>query len=417
MFHDLLELFHNFSQIFHRAGKVVFLVGGAIRNRLLDRPVGDFDFATDALPEEVQKLFPRVIPTGIKHGTVTVLFRGHSLEVTTFRLDGKYSDQRRPDNVHYSRSLHEDLLRRDFTMNALALDMNSGELIDIVNGTQDIHDRVIRAIGDPLQRFQEDALRILRLFRFASQLGFSIEEKTRTAASAEKARLKTLSRERIRDEVLKTTYAPQASLGWKAWQDDALIPFFFKTWNCKELTHEILEQMDRMPQEWRLIFARIASEGSKIRLTDWDQDLRELAFSNEQRNLNVTALAFIQNLPLGKPEKKSAKRLLQLWGSKELKKLDTILLALADLNKINWNKTLAPVWLQCFEEILKMDEPVFIKELQLKGNDLISLGIRQGPEMGRILQELLAEVWQNPELNKKINLLEHAKRLNLALKD
>jgi tRNA nucleotidyltransferase/poly(A) polymerase len=417
MFHDLLELFHNFSQIFHQAGKGVFLVGGALRNRLLDRPVGDFDFATDALPEEVQKLFPRVIPTGIKHGTVTVLFRGLSLEVTTFRLDGKYSDQRHPDAVHYSRSLHEDLLRRDFTMNALALDMNSGELIDIVNGKQDIQDRVIRAIGDPFQRFQEDALRILRLFRFASQLGFSIDEKTRRAASAEKERLKTLSRERIRDEVLKTTYAEQASRGWKAWQDDALIHFFFKNWKGRDLPYETLKLMDQMPQEWRLIFARIASEESKNDLSEWDQDLRELAFSNEQRNLNVSALALIQNLPSGEPEKKSAKRLLQLWGSKELRKLDSIILALADLNKINWDKTKVPTWLQLFEEIHKKNEPVFIKDLQVKGNDLISLGIRQGPEMGRILQELLSEVWQNPELNNKTELIEHAKKLGLAFKD
>jgi len=178
MFEGVLKRLNGFSQVFHLQGYVVYLVGGAVRNLLLGLPANDFDFATDATPEEVSKLFRRVVPTGIKHGTVTVLFEQESYEVTTFRIDGAYKDHRHPGEVIYTRDLAADLGRRDFTINGMALDLSSGVVVDLYGGKKDLKAGLIRAIGDPFQRFSEDALRILRLFRFAAQYGFLVEEKT-----------------------------------------------------------------------------------------------------------------------------------------------------------------------------------------------------------------------------------------------
>lgn len=181
-----------------------YLVGGCVRDMLMERPIHDFDITTSAFPDEVSKVFSGydIIPTGLKHGTVTLILENEPFEITTFRIDGDYSDSRRPDNVQFTTDINKDLARRDFTMNAIAMDIN-GNIIDPYGGRKDITNRIIRCVGDPHKRFTEDALRILRCVRFASKTGFSIEKNTSDAAFALKDRLDLVSKERVRDELDK----------------------------------------------------------------------------------------------------------------------------------------------------------------------------------------------------------------------
>lgn len=186
------------------AGFRAYIVGGCVRDMIMGREISDFDITTDALPEQIVKTFAdeRVIPTGIKHGTVTVMYCNEPFEITTFRIDGEYSDSRRPDNVEFTTSLREDCARRDFTMNALAMDCN-GDIYDYFGGMDDAKNHIIRCVGDPEQRFTEDALRILRAIRFASVLGFEIEQSTAESALQLRQRLDFISAERIRTELVK----------------------------------------------------------------------------------------------------------------------------------------------------------------------------------------------------------------------
>lgn len=176
-----------------------YFVGGCVRDILLGRTIGDIDIATSALPEQIQQIFPQVIPVGIEHGTVIVRYNHVSYEVTTFRLDGKYSDQRHPDSVQFIDRIDEDLERRDFTINALAMDKDEN-IIDLFGGKQDLERKVIRTVGSGHDRFTEDPLRIIRALRFSSQLGFSIEQETLTAINTVKKEIETIAVERITNE-------------------------------------------------------------------------------------------------------------------------------------------------------------------------------------------------------------------------
>ena len=190
------------------AGKEACPVGGCVRDSLLGRRPGDWDVATSALPEEVMALFRRTVPTGIRHGTVTVLFGPMAIEVTTFRREEGYADGRHPDAVRFDAGLTEDLARRDFTVNAMAL-APSGEIVDPFGGRADLATGVIRCVGEPERRFAEDALRMLRGVRFAAQLGFTMEERTRQAMADNAQRVEAVSRERIRTEMEKTLLSPR----------------------------------------------------------------------------------------------------------------------------------------------------------------------------------------------------------------
>lgn len=185
-------------------GFQAFLVGGCVRDQLLGRPVHDFDVTTDALPEQIMEAFAdfRTIPTGLKHGTVTVLIGSEPIEITTFRVDRDYSDCRRPDSVEFTSDVTLDLARRDFTMNAVAMDIR-GKVMDPFGGISDINSGIIRCVGAPRLRFSEDALRIMRAVRFAAQLGFRIEDETFREVIALKGNLAHVSRERLRDELDK----------------------------------------------------------------------------------------------------------------------------------------------------------------------------------------------------------------------
>lgn len=202
-----MKIDDNCREILERlvsAGYQAFYVGGCVRDTVMEREISDVDIATDALPEQIISVFDgyKVIPTGLRHGTVTVMSRGVPFEITTFRIDGNYSDSRRPDSVTFSCNIADDLSRRDFTVNAMAMDKD-GNITDPFGGMADIKNKIIRCVGDPVMRFSEDALRIMRAVRFASQLGFEIQEETDKAILSMKERLEEISRERIRMELDK----------------------------------------------------------------------------------------------------------------------------------------------------------------------------------------------------------------------
>lgn len=193
------------------AGHRAWVVGGCLRDLLMGRPISDWDVATSALPGEVSRVFKKVIPTGIEHGTVTVLLRGVPYELTTLRGEGAYSDGRRPDEVFFVKDIDEDLARRDFTVNAIAYDPIDDRTIDPFGGLRDMEARVLRAVGDPKERFDEDGLRVLRGARFVATLEFELHEETEKAITASLRTYAKVSKERVRDEWLKTMRAKRSS--------------------------------------------------------------------------------------------------------------------------------------------------------------------------------------------------------------
>lgn len=203
--------------ILNEAGYEAYVVGGCVRDSILDRVPGDWDITTSALPEQVKELFHRTVDTGIQHGTVTVMMGKEGFEVTTYRVDGEYHDGRHPDAVTFTRSLEEDLKRRDFTINAMAYHPEHG-LVDLFGGMEDINRKIIRCVGDPVERFTEDALRMLRAVRFSAQLGFTVEENTKAALARMSGNLEHVSAERIQTELVKLLVSDHPDYLRTAWE-------------------------------------------------------------------------------------------------------------------------------------------------------------------------------------------------------
>ena len=216
------------NEIFSQNGFEAYLVGGAVRDMLLGKKADDWDVTTNAKPEEVMKIFRRVIPTGIDHGTVTVHFLGQEIEVTTFRTESDYSDGRHPDKVEYAGHIEEDLSRRDFTMNAIAASLEDGHIVDPYGGVEDLKKGIIRTVGIPHERFMEDGLRPVRALRFASKLQFSIEKDTYSEIFEENVQKKiaSISVERFRDELMKMMASPKPSVGLKMMEETGVLKIF-----------------------------------------------------------------------------------------------------------------------------------------------------------------------------------------------
>jgi len=394
MFEPIVQQLQPFSREFSQRGKQLYLVGGAVRNLLLDRPVHDFDFATDARPDEVQGFFKKVLPTGLQHGTVTVLFQGDSYEVTTFRVDGVYSDGRRPDGVEFTPSLEEDLKRRDFTINAMALDLADGTLIDPHDGRGDLAKGLLRAIGDPGRRFDEDALRLLRLFRFASQLGFSIAPDTWAAVSSRRERLALVSRERLRDELIKAMAGSHPEKAWGpltdlGFLDDLLAPL--KPRALGELEFSLLRTL---PPVLRWSFWLTLSCGSDRQ--NWELSLKSLAFSNKDL---LTALGPPQALDFfdaDEPLSVTAKAIVEAWGDRKRIQPGTEYLGALVLAGY-WKDTRGLI-----DELVRIansQEPIFLAEMALGGRELLASGWKPGPQIGTTLRALQKAIWKDPNLN------------------
>ncbi|MBC2582787.1 CCA tRNA nucleotidyltransferase [Clostridium sp. DJ247] len=414
-----------------------YIVGGSVRDSKINIvSPKDYDIATNALPEEIIKLFDKTIPTGIKHGTVTVIINGVGYEVTTYRIDGEYLDNRRPDVVTFVSNLKEDLARRDFTINALAFNEEKG-LIDYFGGIEDLDNKIIRAVGEPNKRFQEDALRMLRAIRFSAKLDFDIEQKTLEAIKGNCNLILSVSNERVRDELCKTLVSNNPTKGLRLLEETKLLEFIlpelqvavgFNQQNPhhdKEVFEHILAVVNNCPPELNLRVAALLHDIAKPECFTVDKEgighfyghdkkgailcekiLRRLKFDNESIS-EISILVKEHMNVLKKPTDAAVKRLINRVGKDLLR--DLFVLQRADaLGSLSPEMRLEEI--DRVEEkamaILESKVPLSTKELAVNGRDLIQeFSLKPGEEIGNMLKFLLDKVLENPQLNSKEELL------------
>ena len=356
-----------------------YIVGGCVRDILLGKTPNDWDITTSALPEHVIELFPRTVDIGKLHGTIGVIFgKDEIIEVTTYRIDGEYIDNRRPETVTFTPNLSDDLARRDFTINSLAYNEISG-IIDLFDGINDLSNKTIRCVGNANKRFQEDALRMLRAIRFAAKLGFTIENDTYNAIINNAELIQNISVERIRIEFDKILLSdnPQMLVNIV---DTRLYEFFFP--NLGETDSDTLAILRKLPKNLNI---RLASLGESIL-----ELLIKLKYDNETKNAGKTLVKY-HDLQI-EPTKISVKRAIQKVGEEYF--LD--LLQLKNANDLR----------EIYFEIKKNREPLSTSELAIDGQDLIQLGIKEGKQIGESLKHLLDLVLENSDLNNREALIE-----------
>ncbi len=373
-------------------GFEAYAVGGCVRDSLLGRQPKDWDITTSARPEQVKSLFRRTIDTGILHGTVTVMLDGAGYEVTTYRVDGEYADGRHPKQVVFTPDLLEDLKRRDFTINAMAYSHKTG-IVDAFGGTKDLDGRLIRCVGNPVERFEEDALRILRAIRFSAQLDFSIEKETCSAVMRIAPNLSKVSKERIQAELtslLQSGHPEKIKKVYEMGISQYISPAF------SQVPWQSFQVPDSLSSE------KYVRWGAFLRMAGPDMAVQVL----KELKMDLDTISRV--------------RVLAAWADREVK-------AEAEEVRRAMSRMLPEVWdvlaelngygerVRCLtEEIRDRGDCLDLKHLAVNGQDLIAVGIRPGKEMGRALEELLDRVLENPERNQKEVLLEYFLKQNLA---
>lgn len=423
----------------YAAGYEAFLVGGAVRDYVRDNsPAKDWDITTNALPAQVESVFSgyHLIETGLKHGTVTVVIDHEPIEITTYRIDGDYSDHRHPDSVHFTRSLKDDLERRDFTMNALAYSPQKG-IVDLVGGRKDIEDGIVRCVGDPNHRFQEDGLRMLRALRFASVYGMAIEAETASAIHRNKELLKGIAAERIQVELTKILCGKGVTKVLEEFSDVIAIPipeilpmFHFEQRNPHhdkdvwDHTIAVIESITPEPVlRWAALLHDIgkpscfslAEEGIGHFFGHSDQStsmaesiLSRLRFDNASKE-QIVRLVRYHDMPIT-ADRKPIKRLLSKHGEDatrqliELHKADTLGQSAICRHRIAIFEEVS----QMINEILQEESCFTLKDLAANGHDMMTLGF-QGPTIGRVLQECLDAVLDEQIPNEHEALMAFAK--------
>lgn len=416
-------------------GFQAFVVGGAVRDLLLARSVSDWDVATDAVPEEVLRLFSHAIPTGIKYGTVTVIAEKMPVEVTTFRSDGEYEDGRRPVSVTFGKSIAEDLARRDFTINAMAYDPREKKLVDPYRGQRDLRRKLLRTVGDPAARFAEDGLRIMRLFRFAATLGFRPD---RSALEAVDPGLITpVSRERIRDELNRLLVGPYLrevlTLMYRRGVLAAIFPELTAAagitqgdYHKYDVLHHSLEAAACIAPQVHLRLAALLHDIGKpatrsiddkgIHFYGHDQIGSELAeeilrrLKYDKKTIDkVTCLVKWHMFDLHPySSDKAIRRFLTRVGRDNA--ADLLELRRADIAATGtdayqgltyWTKLKQRV-----DEVIASENVFSLADLAIDGNDVMKItGISQGPRVGQILQEVYEKVIDDPSLNTREQLI------------
>ncbi len=434
------EKLSELSNIFRSHGYSLYLVGGAVRDYILGNQNHDYDFTTDATPLEIKSMFRKTIDTGIKHGTVTVLFKGESYEITTFRSEGEYHDGRHPDSVMFIRSLDEDLRRRDFTINALAADLESGMIIDQHGGIEDIKRKRIKAIGCPEERFHEDGLRLMRACRFASKLDFDIDEETFNAIRKMHGNIASVSKERIKDELFRLIDGKAPSKGLEFMREsglmDDVLPELSLCYGVEQggfhredvythlllaleyanrnsfslnvkaaaLFHDIGKPECRREGENRYTFYGhdIASE----RITK--EILDRLKASNAEKHIishlvREHMFAYTHDWSEG-----AVRRFINRVGEKYLD--DLFMLRAADRAATTGNMPADGAEedkeLRDRVRVMLLSKPALsLKDLKIDGNTLKRENIASGPLLGLTLRYLLSEVIEDPEKNEEKTLL------------
>ena len=442
--------------IFRKNGFKAYLVGGAVRDMILGKKGHDYDLATNATPKQVMGIFKKVIPTGIAHGTVTIHIFGMQIETTTFRTEADYTDGRHPDSIKFATTIEEDLSRRDFTMNAIAADLESGELTDPFDGQKDIRNKIIRTVGEPQERFAEDGLRPVRAVRFSGQLGFSIEEKTLAALSEPEVLKKTasISVERFRDEFCKMLLCERPSDSLKLLEKTGILNIFIPEFaicrNCSQKDSRGFHEFD--VADHILYACDGAQKGNlEVKLAAFYHDIgkpecrtteivdgeERVHFHGHETKSAQKALASMTALKFPNETIKNVVHLVQehmfyyehSWSDAAVRRFiirvkpenieNLFSLRLADIYGMHRTplKEGSPAWnillefRKRIESVLEKKSALGIKDLAVNGRDLMQEGIPSGKAMGIILNELFETVTESPAMNEKEKLLALAKNI------
>lgn len=418
--------------LLEKNGFEAYAVGGCVRDAVLLRKPNDWDITTSALPEDVKKIFNRTIDTGIKHGTVTVMIEKTGYEVTTYRIDGEYEDGRHPKSVEFTRNLIEDLKRRDFTINAMAYNDRVG-IVDEFGGISDLENHLIKCVGNPTDRFNEDALRILRAVRFAAVLGFEIEENTKSAIIELAENLNKISKERIQAELEKLMMSKNPGLLECARQTGITKVIFDEVDRLygAGMLYKVLKLVNDMPPKHNLRWAGILVMADRQRAA---QILKDFKFDNKTVNV-VSRIVAAAKRPLP-ADRAGVRRDIYEIGEdiyEEYLEFMKVYLASELVEKMKGigEKILADVSsgsgsmenrqenvpyktieyddiLNEYKDIIEKKECISYKMLAVNGKDMIELGIERGEKVGDMLSQLLYKVLEDSSLNDRKTLLDFA---------
>ncbi len=414
----------------------VFLVGGSVRDLLMDKEVNDYDLTTNARPEEIEEIFKdyKTIDVGKKYGTIVLIYRDEEIEITTYRTDSVYKDGRRPESVEFSEKLEEDLKRRDFTVNAIAYNPKQG-IIDYHGGLDDIENKIIRAVGDPELRFAEDHLRIMRAIRFSGQLNFEIEAATYRACRDKRSKLDKISSERIRDEIFKIMLAERPSLAIRKMEEleilEIVLPELIASigfdqkspYHERDIYNHILCVVDETPRKLHLRLAGLFHDIAKPDCFSLDQEgvghfyghdklSAELArkilkrWNSPKKMIDKVAI-LVENHMDQEIEltDRALRRLIYRVGEENI--LDLIDLQKADKACSYSGRKIGYLDKRKTRIIELLNEDIYEKDkLDINGYDIINLGYPQGRIIGEILDYLMGKLLENPEINKKEKLIE-----------
>ena len=420
------------------AGFEAYAVGGCVRDSLLNRTPDDWDITTNALPDEVKSLFPRTIDTGIQHGTVTVMVQGEGFEVTTYRIDGEYEDGRHPKEVSFTRNLEEDLKRRDFTINAMAYNDRAG-IVDIFHGVEDLEKGIIRAVGNPMERFTEDALRMMRAVRFSAQLGYEVEQETKEAIQKLAPTISKISAERVQVELVKLVSSPHPDrmrLLYETGLTAYIMPEFDRMMeteqnhphHCYTVGEHTIHAMEHIEADKVLRLTMLFHDIGKPLVRTVDEEgihhfhghaeesekiakaiLKRLKFDNDTiRTVTKLVLCHDRKFELGK---KYVRRGINKIGEDIFPLLFPVQKAdiYGQSDYMRQDKLAYLEELQIlYEEIVAAKECVSLKTLAVTGSDLIALGMKPGKEIGVVLQKMRELVLEDETMNTREALLAHA---------
>ena len=427
------------------AGFEAYIVGGCVRDALLGRTPGDWDITTSAEPHQVKELFKRTVDTGIQHGTVTVLMGNEGYEVTTYRIDGKYEDGRHPKDVTFTRDLTEDMKRRDFTINAMAYNEQEG-LIDRFGGIEDLNAGIIRCVGDPNERFGEDALRIMRAVRFSAQLDYEIDEDTEKAIQKLAGTLEKISAERIQTELVKLVMSDHPEKLMRAYElgiTRVILPEFDRCMETQQnnphhiysVGEHIIRSMTYVKPDRILRLTMLLHDIAKPEAITTDSDginhfkghaalgadlakdiFRRLKFDRETMDRACNLIRYHDDRFPAEP--RAVRRAMNRVGRDfplflEVRYADTM--AQSDYYRAEKLKFIEDTK-RIYEETLEKKDCVDLKSLAVNGKDLIALGVTPGKALGDTLGAMLIDVLDNPEHNNRDYLLS-PERLSLFMKD
>lgn len=414
-----------------------YIVGGSIRDLIIGKKIYDWDISTDASPAQVKSIFEKVIPTGIDFGTVTVIHNNENFEITTFRCEERYTDGRHPDKISFAKNIKEDLSRRDFTVNAIAYDPITNELVDPFCGQDDLKAKLIRSVGDPIARFSEDGLRPLRACRFAASLNFKIEKNTLDAIKKTLDIFKKVSPERIHDEIIKMMASDKPSIGIEYLRESGLLNIIMpeleegigveqpKPFHVWDVYYHNIYSCDFGPIEkpvlrLALLFHDISKPECKVDETFYNHEnigalkasqiMKRLKFSNFEIDYVANLISNHMFNYSSEWSDSAVRRFIKRVGIDNIK--DLFALRKADMRAMN--REAQSSYLDelgdRIKKVVEDENALDVRDLKINGQDIMdALNIGPGPKVGEILNYLLEKVIEEPMLNEKEKLIEIAK--------